>query len=147
LESARLEALVAERGSRLRQQLELVRGACELAITAAWNTPEARPSIPSAGPPGTRYLRQRQNELTASTQRRARAEELAALLRDLVANRTREVRIAICPSRQVALSAALLVLRVDADEIQRQLPRAAPDVRILLNGPWPPYTFASVRSE
>jgi hypothetical protein len=147
LDSARLEALVAERGSSLRQQLEAVRGACELAITAAWNAPEAKPSISSAGTPGTRYLRQRQNELTASEQRRARAGELAALLRDLVAHRAREVRIEICPSSGVALSAALLVPQVEAEEVQRQLPRAAPDVRILLHGPWPPYTFASVRSE
>jgi hypothetical protein len=147
LDSERLGALVEERGSSLRQQLEAVRGACELAITVAWNAPEARPSIPSVGTPGTRYLRQRQNELTASAQRRARAEELAALVRDLVADRAREVRIEVCPSREVALSAALLVPRVDAEEVQRQLPRAARDVRILLNGPWPPYTFASVRSE
>jgi hypothetical protein len=147
LDSARLEALVAERDGSLRRQLEAVRGACELAITAAWTAPEATPPIPSVGTPGTRYLRQRQNELTASAQRRARAEELGALLRDRVANRAREVQIAICPSREVALSAALLVSRVDAEEVLRQVPRAARDVRILLNGPWPPYTFASVRSE
>jgi hypothetical protein len=49
----------------------------------------------------------------------------------------------ICPSKDVAVTLALLVPRGNADSVKRSLPRAASDVRILVNGPWPPYTFAT----
>ena len=49
-----------------------------------------------------------------------------------------------CPSVIVALSSALLVPRASADRIKARLSRDEQDVRILVNGPWPPYTFATV---
>jgi len=39
---------------------------------------------------------------------------------------------------------ALLVPRVRAAEVRARLARVEPDVRILLNGPWPPYSFVAI---
>ena len=44
----------------------------------------------------------------------------------------------------VALSSAVLVARASAEDVKNRLIRAEQDVRILVNGPWPPYTFATV---
>ena len=71
-------------------------------------------------------------------------DRLADELERLVANDLVEVRHQICPSATVALSSAVLVPRTRAEKIRAQLIRAEQDVRILVNGPWPPYTFGNV---
>jgi hypothetical protein len=58
-----------------------------------------------------------------------------------------EARRQLCPSASVALSCALLLPVRQAEAARQRIPRSAADVRILVNGPWPPYTFASVNSE
>jgi hypothetical protein len=146
VDSHKLEALVVKRYDNLLGRLEGVRGACELAITAVWTTLEEPTQISVDTSPGRRYLLERQHTLHASEWRRARASELADMLeRDVEV--AHDSRREVCPSPTVALSLALLVPRMTAEATKTRLPRTAPDVRILVNGPWPPYTFASVRSE
>ncbi len=58
-----------------------------------------------------------------------------------------DVRHSLCPSQSVGLSSALLVKRSRAADVQARLVRTQHDVRILVNGPWPPYTFAAVGSD
>jgi hypothetical protein len=146
VDAARLESLVAEKHANFESQLDKVRGRCELAITATWTTPEEPASVSAEISPGRRYLLERQRSLSVSERRRARASELADRIE-------REVDVAcdshrqLCPSPTVALSLALLVPKSTAEAIKARLPRTGPDVRILVNGPWPPYTFASVRSD
>jgi hypothetical protein len=147
LDSARLEALVAQRYDEVFRQLERVRGACELAITAVWASPEELTPIPAELSPGRRYLLERQRTISASERRGARATELANALENQLAPLTREIRTEVCPSHAVALSAALLVPTANLGEAKSRLPRTQADVRILVNGPWPPYTFASLRSD
>jgi hypothetical protein len=38
----------------------------------------------------------------------------------------------------------VLVPRASAENVTKRLTRSEQDVRILINGPWPPYTFADV---
>jgi Gas vesicle synthesis protein GvpL/GvpF len=111
---------------RLQAQLERVRDACEIAVTAAWLAGE-----PVEGPrPGTRYL-----------QRRARLEKLADDLERTVGTDLLEARRKVALSEKVALSLALLVNRTTAGAVIQRITRSGPDVRILVNGPWPPYSF------
>jgi hypothetical protein len=120
------EELLLDQLPRLQAQLERVRDACEVAVTAAWLASE-----PVEGPwPGTRYL-----------QRRARVEKLADELERLVGADLLEARRKVAPSEKVALSLALLVRRSTAGAVIRRITRRGPDVRILVNGPWPPYSF------
>jgi hypothetical protein len=147
LDGPRVQDLVGRRYDELQQQLEIVRGACELAVTAVWTTAEDPKSLPVETSPGRRYLLERQRTLSASDRRRARAVELADDLERELADVLLEARRQLCPSASVALSCALLLPVRQAEAARQRIPRSAADVRILVNGPWPPYTFASVNSE
>jgi hypothetical protein len=87
----------------------------------------------------------RRAEFAAREARRARAESMVdrvvaelAIDRQLVWHET-------CTSENVAVSLAVLVPTEQAAERKAELEGVAagfPDVIPVLNGPWPPYTFA-----
>jgi hypothetical protein len=141
------EALTAELGRRqtdLLEALERVRGRAELAVTAIWSEPAQQSPPPEAATPGRKYLLERQQAFAGTDKRRERAQALAEQTERLVGNDLVEVRHQLCPSATVALSSALLVPRGTAEMVKARLIRAEQDVRILVNGPWPAYTFATV---
>jgi len=137
---------LVRRQAELRAALDAVHGRCEVAVTVLWTEPTERDTTTTrrAATPGTRYLRERQRAFAGADRRRERARELADVIEraagaDLVA-----VRRQVCPSATVALSSALLAPRGQAAELINRLPRTQGGVRILVNGPWPPYTFAGI---
>ena len=131
----------------LKSQLDRVRGRCELALTILWTTADEPTVTVAAETPGRNYLEQRQLAFAGSDRRRARARELADEVERLARPNLVTVRHSIIPSERVALSSALLVPRSHAVEVRARLVRTEQDVRILVNGPWPPYTFAAVGSD
>jgi hypothetical protein len=138
-------ASLDKRAVALRLALARVAGKSELALTLLWREPSAPPKIESAAGPGRRYMEARRAEFAARESRRARAESMVerviaelAIDRQLAWHET-------CTSENVAVSLALLVPTERAGERKAQLERVAarfPDVIPVLNGPWPPYTFA-----
>src|SRR5262249_46704701 len=137
-----LRAQVDARADALARQLESVRGACELAVTAAWTTPEPTDEA-TVATPGRRYLLQR----ASSQRRRDQATRLADTLECLAGEDMLQSRRMVCPSAGVALSLALLLRRASAEKLRERLARQlGGDVRILVNGPWAPYSFADARS-
>lgn len=123
--------LLHDRYADLFLALERVEGRAELAVTALWtSSPETRTS-------GTAYLRARAEMLATAKHVAQQLED--ACDGDLAAAEHREL-----PSAAVALSSALLVERDTAAMIKQRLTLEAQDVRILVNGPWPPYTFAAL---
>jgi hypothetical protein len=143
-DEATLRAQLATRAEELQCQLRLVRGACELAVIAVWTIPEEPPAEVDADTPGRRYLLRRQAALAGSERRHARASEVADTLEDLASSALRRAQRRVCPSAEVAVSLALLVEREVADDVRARLTLgSAQDVRILIDGPWPPYTFAT----
>jgi hypothetical protein len=143
-DEAALRAVLARRQSDLIEALERVRGRAEVAVTALWTAASEDRPPPEAATPGLKYLLGRQQALTSSDRRRERARELADQIERLVGNDLADVQHQLCPSTTVALSTALLVPREHVDIINKRLIRVEQDVRILVNGPWPPYTFATV---
>lgn len=139
-----LRANVAVRRAELERQLEHVRGCCEIAATAVWTAVEddAPQDLGSAQTPGRRYLLDRQAHWASSDRRRAHALQLADQIEHAAGAALIEAMRSVCPSPSVALSMALLVKRLNSMQVVEQLPRSQPDVRILLHGPWPPYSFA-----
>jgi Gas vesicle synthesis protein GvpL/GvpF len=136
---------VAAEQTALHAQLERVRDACELAVTAAWRPLEQESTPPvTASSPGRKYLLQRQIALSAAEHRRARASQLADELEHSVGADLLESARHLSPSHAIGLSLALLVPRHAAPAVVERLRRTESDVRILVNGPWPPYTFASI---
>ncbi len=152
-----LARLLVARRDALSASLERVRGRTELAVTALWMAAEEETPAPafrfaprgsseaSTSGPGTRYLLQRRQVFAGSDRRRVLAQQLADDLERLAAPDLAEMQRQVCPSQDVALSAALLVPRPKASEVKARIRRVAQDVRILVNGPWPPYSFADVR--
>ena len=138
-------ASLDKRAAALHAALTRVAGKSELALTLLWREPAAPPVIESAAGPGRQYMETRRAEFAAREARRARAESLVeqviselAIDRPLVWHET-------CTSENVAVSLAVLVPTERAPEQKAELERVAArftDVVPVLNGPWPPYTFA-----
>jgi hypothetical protein len=97
--------------------------------------------------PGRRYMEARRAEFAAQEARRARAESLVErLIGDLTIERPL-VWHETCTSPSVAVSLAVLVPTERAHERKAELARMAgglTDVVPIVNGPWPPYTFARI---
>jgi hypothetical protein len=123
--------LVRSRYDDLVTALARVSNCAELGVTALWASQPARANS------GTAYLRARAEQL--ATARRIARQLEAACGADLVEAQHREV-----PSDAVALSSALLVERNHADNAKQRLLLDTRSVRILVHGPWPPYTFAAL---
>jgi hypothetical protein len=138
-------ASLDKRAPALRAALTRVAGKSEVALTLLWREQAAPLEITPASGPGRQYMESRRAEFAARERRRARAESLVervitelAIERPLVWHET-------CTSDNVAVSLAVLVPTELAGERKAQLEQVAagfPDVTPVLNGPWPPYTFA-----
>ncbi len=125
------EDLLRQRYDALSEALSRVEGRSELAVTAVWTSP------PAPTTSGTAYLRVRAEALRS-------ARRVARLIEEACGDQLVQVSHRECPSQTVALSSALLVPRARADVVKMALPRDTQDVRILVNGPWPPYSFAGI---
>lgn len=140
-------ASLEKRAAALHVALARVTGKSELALTLLWRDPTVAIAPPAEAGPGRQYMERRRAEYTAREARRARAESLVdavvselAIERPLVWHET-------CTTDRVAVSLAVLVPTERARERRADLERVASrfdDVTPVLNGPWPPYTFAGV---
>lgn len=138
-------ASLDQRAPALHEALARVAGKSEIALTLLWRDPPAPgASVPGTGP-GRRYLETRKAELSARDGQRARAGALVErLIAELAIDRSL-VWHETCTSATVAVSLAVLVPTDRALERKTELARIAsrfPDVIPVVNGPWPPYTFA-----
>jgi hypothetical protein len=131
---------LGRRTTEFSQALERIRGRLELAVTVLAESGPHPDPLPEGEGVGTRYMRERLHA-------RRQANEVSAQLRRLVEPEAVELQESAAPG--VVLSLALLVAKDRADELARRLRTATPDqqgIRILVNGPWPPYTFAVVQA-
>ena len=140
-----VRASLDKRADALQAALARVSGKSELALTLLWRgqDPTAAPSI-GAGP-GRRYMETRRAESNAQKTQRARADVLVERLITELAIERPLVWHETCTSASVAVSLAVLVPTGRALERKADLARIAAeftDVIPVLNGPWPPYTFA-----
>jgi hypothetical protein len=138
-------ASLDKRAEALHAALARVNGKSEIALTLLWRErPSPAEPIPGAGP-GRRYMERRKVELSAQESQRARAESLAERIVSELAIERPLVWHETCTSASVAVSLAVLVPTERALERKADLARIASgfsDVIPVLNGPWPPYTFA-----
>jgi hypothetical protein len=143
---AALESL-DKRAAALRAALTRVAGKSELALTLLWREAPAPAAVESAGGPGRRYMEQRRAEYGDREGRRVRAESMVEkLIAELAIERPLTWH-ETGTSASVAVSFAVLVPTEQAPERKAQLERIAArlsDVVPVVNGPWPPYTFARI---
>jgi hypothetical protein len=148
-------SLVSAKRAELIASLNRVRGKSELAITLVWQSSPlplgegrgegvlggvagARPHPePLPEGEGTTYLRQKRLYWAARRERETDARSWAEQLGP-------GAIVRVCPNERVAVSAALLVPRGRAEDASLSLPPALTGTRCVVNGPWPPYSFATV---
>jgi len=144
--SAAAVASLETRAAGLRAALARVAGRSELALTLLWREPVAHEAIGSVAGPGRQYLEARRAAFAAREGRRARAESLVEQVVTELAIERQLVWHETCMSDGVAASLAVLVPTERAGERKADLEQIAArfaDVVAVVNGPWPPYTFAS----
>jgi hypothetical protein len=138
-------ASLDDRAETLHAALARVSGKSEIALTLLWREPSAAVATLPAEGPGRRYLEGRRAEFAAREGRRTRAEALVErLIAELAIDRPL-VWHETCTSASVAVSLAVLVPTERALERKADVARIASgfgDVISVVNGPWPPYTFA-----
>jgi hypothetical protein len=139
--------LLEGRRDELLSALEHVRGRAELAVTMTWTgqAPTTTEAPIETTTPGRRFLEERRRRHVQADKRRAEAERLAGLLE--ADPGVVDARHTLCPSDQIALSSALLVGREHASAVRKRVEDLRQGIRILVNGPWPPYSFASLEGQ
>lgn len=122
----------------------------EVAVTLLWTDEPpvvARPVPPDPTAPthpGRSFLDRKRASHVVGDERRRTAEGLAMRLAAALASDQADVRHETCPSAEVALSMSLLARRDEAGALKARATRAVaelPDVRGVVSGPWPPYSF------
>ncbi len=141
-----LHARLAVREVELASQLARLGHRCELAITCAWRDKGVTSpvTIVPAGS-GRAYLEHGLQRTRTDRQRELRAEAIVARLLGELATEPAYVRHRTCPRPAVAVSMSALVTRDEIDGVSARLERLGaqlPDVTIVVQGPWAPYTFA-----
>lgn len=138
-------ASLEKRADALRTALARVAGKSELALTLLWRDRSEPARVDAAGGAGRQYMEKRRAEYLAREAKGARAQALVdAVVAELAIDR-RLVWHETCKTENVAVSLAVLVPTERARERKAHLEQIAatfPDVTAVVNGPWPPYTFA-----
>ena len=135
--------LLEQRRAELLAVLNRVTGRVELAVTITWTNDQPGAEPPTqATTPGKRYLQERRQRYAAADQRRSEGQRLAAAV--AADARVLEATHTLCPSPEIGLSSALLVNAEDAVAVRKRLQGLEEGVRILVSGPWPPYSFVSL---
>jgi len=96
---------------------------------------------------GTRYLRARLAESRREAGLRSAATAIARDVDGALGQHALEHRCAILPTARLAVRAAYLLDPAHLPDCQQSiegLRRRRPDLRFLLSGPWPPYSFVSM---
>ena len=151
---------LAERYAVLAADLARVGDKVELGLSVLWERPTGhdhepgriddqsppRPEAVEADGPGARYLRARLAELRREVAVRDAAKTIAEDVNRSLGRHALERRCVILPTARLAVRAAYLLdpsqvraFQATLDEIRR----GSSDLRFLLSGPWPPYSFVT----
>ncbi len=155
-EPAVIRAL-SEHYAALLADLTRLTDTVEYGLTVLWEQPtpdgeaEQIPTNEAAAEgdgPGTRYLRARLAAHRHDTGRRERAAEAAQALDAQLRPAALDGRWTIQPTTRLAARAAYLLQPSSIEAFQQAFEgarAACPSLRPILSGPWPPYTFVTVR--
>jgi Gas vesicle synthesis protein GvpL/GvpF len=104
-----------------------------------------------AGGPGTAFLLEKRREIRRDEAGAAQKGQLSAWLREKLGDLIKEEKISITTSETVILARAdHLISRADVQEYRTKMAKAVeerPEIRFMVSGPWPPYSFANIELE
>jgi hypothetical protein len=146
-DDAALRAAVAEKTTSYRQRLADFAGCLEFGIRLVDPAePAATPNPqPGKAATGAAYMRALQESSRLAEQKRTAAESVHAAVRSFLQPVVREEKVEETRTAHAVLTLSHLVARSDFDayrERARDIREQFPDLRMLLSGPWPPYSFA-----
>ena len=139
-----LRSYVTARRDALLAKFALVRGRVEMnvkIISDREETQEVEEWV--AERPGTSFLLQKREEILGSEAAKEVAGWLEGVVREYVRDKTFKTNV----TSQLLLSAAHLVEREAVSQYRERLKAARverPELKFLLSGPWPPYSFANI---
>lgn len=145
---AQLSSYLTARRDALLAKFEQIRGCVEMnvKIISDWDRgQDVEDEV--AEKPGTSFLLQKRREIAGSEARAAEAKEVADWLEGLVGESARETRINTDFKDKLLLAAAHLVERGAVEDYRMKLKEARDEraeLKFLVSGPWPPYSFASI---
>lgn len=158
-DEAAVERALERQRDTLRADLLRIGDKVEMGVIALWNPAviqeeaekDAEVALAAnqrAEPrPGLAYLRARQAQYQRSAALRARAERLGDALDAELRPRPLQSQRALCPAPRLALRAIHLLERAQVGAFEEAFDAArrrhAAEARLLLSGPWPPYSFVS----
>ncbi|MBV9282033.1 MAG: GvpL/GvpF family gas vesicle protein [Chloroflexi bacterium] len=139
------------RYSTLAGDLERLGDKVELGVTILWHEPAVEDTAEedeSSGEqtPGTRYLRAKYSQYRRDAGLRDRAARLARELDGELAAHALDRRCTVLPTPRLMMRAAYLLRPPDVEAFRgafAELKRKRSDLRFLLTGPWPPYSFVT----
>ena len=151
-----VEAALSERYETLAADLERLGDKVELSLTALWATPSsddapARAAREEEGAPagrsaGARYLHARAAAFRRDDALKERACRVASELELVLGGLALEQRESLLPTPRVALRTSYLLEPAGVGAFQAAVETVRgtrAELRILLTGPWPPYSFVS----
>jgi len=149
-----LRSYIAAHKPSLKTNLDLVRGCVEMSVKIIWNVSqdddvEREPGEGKQGI-GARFLQDKRREILGDERRAAQAAEISTWLRESVVGLVRDEQVTTRPSEKLLLAAAHLVERTKIKQYRNRIAEARakrPELRFLLSGPWPPYSFANIELE
>lgn len=150
-----LRTYVSTHHQAITAKLAHVRGGVEMnvrmirTITAADTSQESQNE--NVLGPGTAFLLEKRREILGEEAGAAEKGQLSAWLREKLGDLIKEEKISFVPSGTIILARAdHLIERVNVQEYRTKMAGAVeerPEVRFMVSGPWPPYSFANIELE
>lgn len=142
---------LADRYAPLEADLDRLGNKAEMSLTALWSGMRGVgcgvPSVePGARGAGAHYLRTRAAELQRDDELKEKARAGAEKVNDVLSGLAVEARVSLVPTPRIALRVSYLIDPARARDFQAAFDAARleqPEFRMLLTGPWPPYSFAT----
>lgn len=148
-----LRNYVSTNQQAIKAKLAHLRGRVEMNVRMIHSITRAdMPQEPeNAGGPGTAFLLEKRSEILREEAGAAQKGQLSAWLREKLGDLIKEEKISVTPSETVILARAdHLIDRANIQEYRTKMARAVeerPEIRFMVSGPWPPYSFANIELE
>lgn len=142
-----LHAAIAEKATSYRERLADFAGCLEFGLRLIDPVDPESAQVVHRTPAtsGLEYMRALQESSSLAERKRADSERLHAQIRDLMREVVREEKIEEARTPHAVLTLSHLVARSDFNRYRekgRSIRGLFPELRMLLSGPWPPYSFA-----
>jgi hypothetical protein len=151
-----LESFLTARHDALKARLDLVRDCVEMSvkvISVANGGKRGQPEEATSGledKPGTAFLLQKRREILGTETRAEEARAIVAWLQSQIGGLVRETQITTNLTDKLLLASSHLVERGVVEHYRARLKEARlerPELKFLISGPWPPYSFANIDLE